>query len=226
MKPFFSCIIPFYNEGERILSVLSVVTKIAEIEEIICVDDGSLDNAWQEIEKNYPQVTLLRFEKNQGKSGAVREGLKQAKGDYIFLLDADLQNLKASEIKAAIDKIKNNPSIDMIILRRMNDPLSSQLIRGDILVSGERILRRNDLWEILNEEPEGYELELAMNNYMMKNLKKVCWLPNSAYHPYKFKKRGFLKGGQGEVEMYFNLISRFDLADYLEQVLSFCRQRA
>lgn len=226
MEPFCDCLIPFHNEGRRVLAVLAVVSKIQEIDSIICVDDGSEDQASEWIKERYPQVKLVRLEKNQGKTGAVREGLKRVKAEYVLLLDADLEALQVEEIKEAIEKVKAEPAIDMIILRRLNDPLSSQIIRGDILVSGERILRRRDLGEVLAEEVEGYELELAMNNYMMKNFKKVYWLPNSAVHPYKFKKRGFLEGAQGEAEMYFKLISRFDAVDYLEQVMTFCRERA
>lgn len=46
-----SCIIPFYNEGKRIFPILNVVTQIAGITQIICVDDGSSDFTATIIEK-------------------------------------------------------------------------------------------------------------------------------------------------------------------------------
>lgn len=226
MKPFFTCIIPFYNEGERILTVLRVVTQVAEIGEVIGVDDGSTDLAWQQVLRQYPQVKLIRLEKNQGKAAAVFQGLKEAKGKYIFLLDADLQGLQVKEMRAALKRMKAKPLIEMIILRRINDPLISKLIRGDVLVSGDRILTRKDLLEIFKTNLNGYQLEIAINNYMMKKGKIVYWLPSSARNTVKMKKFGFFEGLEEEIEMYKNLVSYVSVDDYFLQLFLFCRQNA
>ena len=60
--------------------------------EIIVINDGSKDCSL-ELLKNNPKLytKLINLEKNTGKGGAVREGLKSAVGDYILFQDADLE---------------------------------------------------------------------------------------------------------------------------------------
>ncbi|MBI4028879.1 MAG: glycosyltransferase family 2 protein, partial [Candidatus Blackburnbacteria bacterium] len=140
-----TCIIPFFNEYDRILKVLDEVLKVKLIDEIILVDDGSTDSTTEIVKKHYPSLKILNNLRNLGKTGAIKIGLQQAKGDYILLLDADLRNLNYNEIEAAITKIRDGRGIDMIVLRRINAPFFIKLVRGDILVSGERILKKEDL---------------------------------------------------------------------------------
>ena len=110
--PQESCIIPFYNEGERLHEVLDEVVKTRHITEFICVDDASEEDQTTLIQQRYPAIKLLRLKENQGKSGAVKEGLPYATGDYILLIDADLQNLHHHEIDKAITALRRKPTID------------------------------------------------------------------------------------------------------------------
>ncbi len=225
MRNFCTAIIPFYNEGSRVDSVLQVITKIQDITEIICVDDGSTDNAYKEIKSKYPKVKLIKLRTNHGKAKAVLKSLKYAKGKYIFLSDGDLKGLRKSEIQKAINKIKKHTWIDMIILRRRNDTLNSRLLRGDILVSGERILTKEDLKKsLLIKSVDGYQLEIAINRYMMKNHKRVYWVISSAHNAYKIKKFGLIKGLQKDLEMELSFVQYAGLLSYSKQILIFCRK--
>ena len=90
-----SVIIPVYNEEKTIIDVLEKVNhqKINSISmEIIVINDGSKDHSL-ELLKNNPKLytKLINLEKNKGKGGAVREGLKSAVGDYILFQDADME---------------------------------------------------------------------------------------------------------------------------------------
>jgi dolichyl-phosphate beta-glucosyltransferase len=95
-KPYLSVVIPAYKEGERIGQNLLEIEKFLsgkEYEyEIIVVVDGSPDNT-AEVARNYGnQVKNLRVinnEKNHGKGYVVRQGLLEAKGEYVAFLDAD-----------------------------------------------------------------------------------------------------------------------------------------
>ena len=73
-----TCIIPFYNESDRILKVLDGVVKINGINEIICVDDGSTDNTSKLIRKRYPRITIISNPKNLGKTDAVNQALQHS----------------------------------------------------------------------------------------------------------------------------------------------------
>jgi dolichol-phosphate mannosyltransferase len=62
--------------------------------EIIVVDDASADGSLAVAENflvKYPQIKILRQEKNQGKGAALRAGFAQATGDYVVVQDADLE---------------------------------------------------------------------------------------------------------------------------------------
>ena len=90
-----SIIIPVYNEERTVINVLEKVNqqKINSISmEIIVINDGSEDHSL-ELLKNNPKLytKLINLEKNKGKGGAVREGLKSAVGDYILFQDADME---------------------------------------------------------------------------------------------------------------------------------------
>lgn len=97
-----SCIIPMYNEVSRISTVLTVLTQISYIGEIICVDDGSSDGGAQLIKKHFPHVHLIIHKVNQGKAGAVKTWIQASSYDNIFLCDADIEWLVKKEIEAAI----------------------------------------------------------------------------------------------------------------------------
>ena len=96
-EPFLSVVIPAYNEAGRIAPSLEKIgryfTQRKASYELLVVDDGSSDNTAALVEaeagKN-PAVRLIRLGANQGKGGAVKRGMMEAKGDIIYFTDADL----------------------------------------------------------------------------------------------------------------------------------------
>ncbi|PIP63999.1 hypothetical protein CO083_04750 [Candidatus Roizmanbacteria bacterium CG_4_9_14_0_8_um_filter_34_12] len=220
-----SCIIPVYNEGKRILKVLDELLKIKLIYEIICVNDGSTDNTQQILETYRSRIKIVSNSKNLGKTGAVNHGIQVSTGNYILLLDGDLRNLKFQEVENTISKMFKDPAIDMIILRR-NAPWNIKILRGDILVSGERILRKNDLMNAINElKPKRYQIEFAINKYMYMNNKKVYWMTSSIRNTWPTTKFGFVKGMRKIVLMNLNILSYVGYLNYLKQFLFFCKKR-
>src|SRR5579863_8985467 len=97
-----TCIIPFFNERDRILKVLEEVIKIRSIDQILLVDAGSTDGTAEQVKQHYPTIETLHNTKNLGKAEAIITGLKHAKGEYILFLDADLKGLRYQEIKKGI----------------------------------------------------------------------------------------------------------------------------
>ena len=174
-----SCIIPFWNEDQRLFTVLDEVVKVQKLSEIICVDDASNKDLSKEINKTYPIIRLIRLRKNVGKSGAILEGLKHTQNNFILLLDADLRNLNYIEINNAIKIIKETPDIDMLILRRIKAPLFVRITRGDVLSTGERIVKSEYLQELLEGSSKCWQLESKINLFMYNHKKKVFWFPHS-----------------------------------------------
>ena len=94
-----SIITPCYNEEATIRYFFDEVKKyLPEIDddyEIIFVNDGSKDRTVEEclkVKELDPKVVIVNFSRNFGKEAAMLAGLKQAKGDYVVLMDTDLQD--------------------------------------------------------------------------------------------------------------------------------------
>lgn len=85
-----SIIIPCYNDAKYIeQSVNSALNQTYPIKEVIVVDDGSDDETKVILNKLAPQITKLIIQENQGQSSARNVGIKEAKGNYILVLDSD-----------------------------------------------------------------------------------------------------------------------------------------
>lgn len=220
-----TCIIPYHNESQRLYNVLDEVVKTNNINQIICVDDASQEDNSIEIVKRYSYIELIRVCKNIGKSGAIRRGLKRAKGNFILLLDADLRNLDHKEIEKAIDSIKQTEDLDMLILRRVKANIFLRLIRSDTLYSGERIIKKTYLEEILTNKVEGWRLEYAINNYMYKQGKKVQWASHSGINTNKLRKWGILNGLISEIRMYVDILTEAGFLNLLRHILFFAKDK-
>jgi glycosyltransferase involved in cell wall biosynthesis len=95
LNPLISIIIPSYNEEKTIIKVLERISEVIIsdiIYEVIIIDDGSTDKTLDLLKSNsYLYDHLVTYNNNKGKGFAVKMGLNQAKGDYIFFQDADLE---------------------------------------------------------------------------------------------------------------------------------------
>ena len=219
-----SCVIPFLNEEKRIGAVLNEVIKVNNIKQIIAVDGGSTDNGYDFVKKNFPQVETIRMKTSLGKTETVRVGVKKATGDYILLLDADLIGLKKNELEKIISYVLKHQEIDIMILKRTNTPFFSRLIRSDLVFSGERIIKKKDLTEILDLKLTKYQLEIATNKYMTDNNKKIYWFQSSNENTPKVAKTDWLSGYWGELKMKANVIG-YDPIAYHWQIFFFARNK-
>ena len=94
-----SVVVPLYNEEESLPELEAWIKRVMEENnysyEIIMIDDGSTDNSWLVIEELHtinPLVKGIKFQRNYGKSAALNEGFKIAKGEVVITMDADLQD--------------------------------------------------------------------------------------------------------------------------------------
>ena len=104
-----AAVIPTYNRGRSIRRCLDSVYSQTRIpEEIIVVDDGSTDGSTSHLEKQYPGIRVL-FQKNQGVSAARNTGIREAKSEWIALLDSDDVWLK-SKCDKQLKALQNHPN--------------------------------------------------------------------------------------------------------------------
>jgi dolichol-phosphate mannosyltransferase len=94
--PIFSVVVPFYNEAEnlpRLIREIDAMLRVMEKPaEIILVDDGSTDTFVQLPGSPAFLIRWLHISQNSGQSAAMYYGMQEARGDFIILMDADLQN--------------------------------------------------------------------------------------------------------------------------------------
>lgn len=94
-----SVVVPLYNEEESLGELVAWVNRVTTANnlsyEVIMIDDGSSDGSWAEVErlkKEFPAIKGIRFARNYGKSAALYCGFKEAEGEVIITMDADLQD--------------------------------------------------------------------------------------------------------------------------------------
>ncbi len=106
-----SVVIPLLNEEESLQELHDWIVDVMKAHQftyqVIFVDDGSTDNSWEVIKMLSAKndcISGIRFFKNYGKSQALNIGFKQAQGDVIITMDADLQD-SPDEIPALYEMI-------------------------------------------------------------------------------------------------------------------------
>ena len=109
----------FYEEIERVIK--NDFSDLDVCFEYIFVNDGSKDNTLKELKKLHEKdekVRYISFSRNFGKEAAMLAGLEAAEGDYITLMDADLQD-PPKLLREMFDYIKNN-DFDCVATRRVS----------------------------------------------------------------------------------------------------------
>lgn len=126
-KPYISIVIPLYNEEEslrelfaQIVHVMkrmkrSTLNKNSTWYEVIFIDDGSTDKSFAVLQKIYNKnpgiVKAVRFRRNFGKAAALMAGFREAQGEIIITMDADLQD-DPQEIPSLVEML--NDSYDLV----------------------------------------------------------------------------------------------------------------
>ncbi|MGW1992964.1 glycosyltransferase family 2 protein [Embleya sp. NPDC001921] len=98
--PLISVVVPCHNEEEVIARTHRRISKVlaaleATEHEIVFVDDGSRDRTWDvltSVARADPHVRLVRFTRNFGQQPGIMAGLREARGDAVITIDADLQD--------------------------------------------------------------------------------------------------------------------------------------
>ncbi len=123
-----SVVIPCYNEEENIFDFYEELMKTEEFFkgrdvdfELVFVDDGSKDNTAakvKELNQKDSRAHLISFSRNFGKEAAMYAGLSHAKGDYVVVMDCDLQDPPA--ILPDMFKAIEDEGYDSVATRRVN----------------------------------------------------------------------------------------------------------
>lgn len=120
-----SVIVPCYNEEKcifnNLLTMSSIIAKFSNNYEIICVNDGSIDNTEKEIKKALKRdkrIKLESYKNNKGKGHALKVGTSLAKGELIAFIDGDLE-LPPIYLMKYIE-IMEQKDVDVVIASKMH----------------------------------------------------------------------------------------------------------
>lgn len=115
-----SLVVPCYNEAENVCLFQDAAIKAFEDApyeyELIFVDDGSQDATFHQLKKMFEAqrcpVKVVSFSRNFGKEAGIYAGLQYADGDYISLIDADLQQ-RPEIVRDMVSFLEQNPDFDI-----------------------------------------------------------------------------------------------------------------
>lgn len=116
-----SLVVPCYNEAENVApfqdAVIAAFDSCGYDYEIVFVDDGSKDATLHQLRKLYKKqacpVKVISFSRNFGKEAALYAGLEQASGDFITLIDADLQQ-RPEIARQMVEILETLPDHDVV----------------------------------------------------------------------------------------------------------------
>lgn len=166
-------IIPVYNEEDRIYGTINGLKQIKCIDKIIVIDDGSSDNTCALVRKY--NIECVRLNKNKGKGGAIKEGLKIIDSEYYVFIDGDL-GYTSREIVNLINPVING-ECDIAIgkFESLNKKIGFGLVKHlakagikfytgtsiDSVLSGQRVYTKESL-NLIEYIPDRYGIEVAM----------------------------------------------------------------
>ncbi len=140
---YFSLIIPVYNEEQIVEQLYTRCTtalgKITGQYEIICVDDGSHDNTLAyllKFHRNDNKFKVVSLSRNFGHQSAILAGLSFAKGEYVGIMDGDLQD-PPEFLCELLNKLEEGFEVVYAIRKKRKE----NILKRTIYLSYYRILR-------------------------------------------------------------------------------------
>lgn len=192
--PFtITVVIPAYNEGAGIATVLKAVHKVLPEAELLVVDDASQDDTAARAAAAGARVE--RHPVNRGNGAAVKTGIRRATGEVVLLMDADGQ-MDPAYIPALLDRL--GEGYDMVVgarsrttqganlARRLGnralDALGSYLVESEVLdlTSGYRAMRREVIMEFIQLLPNRYSYPTTSTLALLKAGYSVGYVPITA----------------------------------------------
>jgi polyisoprenyl-phosphate glycosyltransferase len=195
-------IIPAYNEGARIGTVLSVVQKAKGIDELIVVSDGSRDNTVA-VASSFSGVKVIDLARNVGKGGAMAAGVQATTAEIVAFIDADLEGLKPEHVEAILEPMRSG-LVDMCVgIFRGGRAGSSVAMATFSFLSGQRAMTRSLFESVPGIAHERYGVEVAITNTARRRRARVRKvILKGVSNCYKEEKLGLVDGIRARSRMY------------------------
>ncbi|MCX7697350.1 MAG: glycosyltransferase family 2 protein [Bacteroidales bacterium] len=190
-KPLVSIVIVNYNAGTYLQACIkSLKTYGIQQMEIILVDNHSCDGSLIMVEKNYPDLIVIRNDKNLGFPAANNQGFSIAKGKYIFMLNPDAE-VTPNAISNMLEFMEQNPLVGLLAPRTINQQQ----------IPVQNIWHQPTLWStLLNLWHIGFLL--PRHNYQINNQQTIFEI-EAASGAAMFFRKSLLEQVQGLDETLF-----------------------
>jgi glycosyltransferase involved in cell wall biosynthesis len=195
-------VIPAFNEGQRVASVLRAVKTCKSIHEIIVVDDGSTDNT-SKVASEIEGVKVVTLAKNVGKGGAMHAGVLQTSCPIILFVDADLAGLTAEHLEQILAPILRGECDMSVGVFRGGKIGSNAGMAISPFLSGQRALKRDFFLGIPSINDLRYGVEMAITEHARRRkitTRRVTL--RGVSNTLKEEKLGLVKGIQARTKMY------------------------
>lgn len=197
-------LVPAFNEGPRLASVLEVILSSPQVDRTIVIDDGSSDNTG-EIAEEYP-VELLRMVKNLGKGAALQAGLQFAPAAaYYLFLDADLLHFRHEHISDLLRPLEENGQVAMSVgIFRSGYKKSVNMAQHYFsILNGQRCLRHSFVQILPDLGWSRFGVEILLSRYAaLAGLEVAQPELQGISHVTKEEKLGFVKGFDYRLQMF------------------------
>lgn len=155
-----SAIVPVYDEETTVKKVIEVLLANPQIDEVICVNDGSSDNSLAVLKRFGDRITLIDLTQNQGKGYALAAGIRAAHCEIAAFFDADLANLSDRHIETLLAPILDGRACAVLGYPTTESKLPS--VFADL--TGERAYYRSDLLPLAAQmEAKRFGVEVFLN---------------------------------------------------------------
>jgi len=185
-----SAIVCAFNEEGTLENVLRSVSESPLINETIVINDGSVDQTANIIDrlKQTIEIEAIHFKKNKGKGFAMASGVEKATGDIIVFIDADMVNLTEEHFSQLLTPILNKEA-DMV-LGQPSETLINYNVNPFKSFTGQRAVLKEDIFIIIEKiKYSRFGVETLVNLFYQSEGKKVKnVMLRGLIHPTKFDK--------------------------------------
>lgn len=205
-----AAVIPAYNECGRVTRVVEPLCRVAEVRDIVIVDDGSTDGTAGEARRladAHPQVRCLPLP-HRGKGAALFAGARSVTAPALLFLDADLVGLRPAHVAALIHPVLTG-KVDMAVGVFRHGRLHTDFAhRATPWLSGQRCLRADLFLQLDGGIPAGYGIETAVTLVACRQRWRQIKVPLlGVSHPSSEFRHGIWAGLRNRARMYGEIVS-------------------